>query len=135
MWPKRKNDYSDVGISGSYRRLFFLVWETFNAMRSISISVIRHKVFFKLFNFLYVRIESCYFVSWIAMISGTANRKIFVQTRDENIKTELVPFVFRSSVGVSVRIQEVRKKDDFRCSLFFSTFELIQMKTATKVSR
>jgi hypothetical protein len=35
----------------------------FNAMRSISISVVRREFFFFLLYFLYVRIESCHFVS------------------------------------------------------------------------
>ncbi len=44
----------------------------------------------------------------VARISKTANQKLFVQTRNENIETELVPFVFRSFVGVSVSLQEAR---------------------------
>ena len=71
----------------------------------------------------------------VAMNSITVHQKLFVQTRDENIEIELVPFVFRSFVGVSVRIQEARKKGDFPCILFISTFEIIKMRIATKVSR
>jgi hypothetical protein len=70
----------------------------------------------------------------VARISTTANQKIFVQTRDENIKSELVPFVFRSFVGVSIRLQEARKKGHFPCILFVSIFEIIKMKVARKVS-
>ena len=55
----------------------------------------------------------------VRMISRTESQNIVVQTRNENIEIELVPFVFRSFVGVSVRIQEARKKGDFQCILFF----------------
>ena len=71
----------------------------------------------------------------VAMNSRTARQKLFVQTRNENIEIELVPFVFRSFVGVFVRIQEARKKGDFQCILFFWTFEIIKIRIARKVSR
>jgi hypothetical protein len=71
----------------------------------------------------------------VAMNSRMAHQKLFVQTRNENIEIELVPFVFRSFVGLSVRIQEARKKGDFQCISFFSTFEIIKIRIARKVSR
>ncbi len=55
----------------------------------------------------------------VAMNSRTGHQQTLVQTRNENIEIELVPFVFRSFVGVFVRIQEARKKGDFQCILFF----------------
>jgi hypothetical protein len=39
-----------------------------------------------------------------AAISRTGSQKKCVQTRDENIKTELVPFVFQSFLAVFVRL-------------------------------
>ena len=47
------------------------------------------------------------------MISRTESQKIVVQTRNENIEIELDKSVFRSFVGVSVRLQGEQKKDDF----------------------
>ncbi len=49
----------------------------------------------------------------VVMISRTESQKIVVQTRNENIEIELDKSVFRSFVGVSVRLQGARKKDDF----------------------
>jgi hypothetical protein len=40
------------------------------------------------------------------MISGTEHQKIFVQTRDENIGSEFVPFAFRFLMGPSVPLGE-----------------------------
>ena len=71
----------------------------------------------------------------VAMISRTENQKIFVQTQDENIKTKLPPTFFKFFVDTSVYLQRVRQKGDFQCILLFSTFEIIKMRIATKVSR
>jgi hypothetical protein len=47
------------------------------------------------------------------MISGTEHLKIFVQMPDENIEIKPVPSVFRSFIGLSVRLQRARQKDGF----------------------
>jgi len=52
----------------------------------------------------------------IAVISGTEHQKTFIQTRDENIQTEFVPFFFA-------------------VKFVFSIFEIIKMRSARKVSR
>jgi hypothetical protein len=53
------------------------------------------------------------------MISRTESQEMVVQTRNENIETELDKSVFRSFVGVSVRLQEVQKKTIFIEDLVF----------------
>jgi hypothetical protein len=70
----------------------------------------------------------------VAMNSKTVHQKLFVQTRNENIEIELVPSIFRSFGGVSVRIREARKKGDFQCILFFWTFEIIKMRMQEKLA-
>jgi hypothetical protein len=66
------------------------------------------------------------------MISGTEHQKIFVQTRDENIETKFVPFGFEFLMGASIFLQRARQKGEFEC---ISTFEIIKMQPARKVSR
>jgi hypothetical protein len=81
--------------------------------------------------FLDVRILNLIFS--VAMISETEHQKIFVQMEDENMYVKPVPFVFRSFIELSVRLQRVRQKDDFSCRL--STLEIFKMKLPRKVSR
>jgi hypothetical protein len=71
----------------------------------------------------------------VVMTSRTESQKIFVQTQDENIKTKSPPSFFKFFVDPSVYLQRVRQKGDFQCILLFSTFEIIKMRIARKVSR
>ena len=54
--------------------------------------------------------------------------KIVIQTRIENIEIESTPFVFWFQLGGLIRLLEAPKKDDFLCTLFFLTVEIIKMK-------
>ncbi len=43
-------------------------------------------------------------------------------------------YIFFRNVGVSVYLLEARQKDDFRYFLLFSTYKIIQIRAARKVS-
>ena len=53
------------------------------------------------------------------MISRTTDRKILVQTRDESIKIELIPFLVKSFLEALVLLQICPEKDDFEVGLCF----------------
>jgi hypothetical protein len=55
--------------------------------------------------------------------------------RFTNIGMKLIPFVFKSKLGGSVRLQSAEEKGNFLRTSFFSTFEIIKTKTAEKVRR
>jgi hypothetical protein len=57
------------------------------------------------------------------MIAGTANQKLFVQTRDETVEIELLPFFFILYWELSFADKESDKKANFSMGLFFLTFK------------
>jgi hypothetical protein len=58
----------------------------------------------------------------VAMISRTANQKMIVETRDENIVIELIPFFFKSSIRGFVSKQIAPQKGKFLCTVLFFAF-------------
>ncbi len=78
----RRNDYS---FFANYSFLDILYSKLRTAYRS-RVKLEFHLVFS---SFFLSRRGFC-----VTMISGTEHQKIFVQTRDENIEPEFVPFVF-----------------------------------------
>ena len=110
----------------------FLVHQYSNQLRiafRTRARLVCHLVFFFLSRRTHQKLMFC-----VVMISRTECQKIVVQTRNENTEIELDKFVFRSFVGVSVRLQGAVQKGDFQCILLFSTFEIIKMRTARKLS-
>ncbi len=75
----------------------------------------RVKLEYHLVSFFLSRHTHKKFRFCVAMISGMEHQKIFVQTRNESIETESVPFAFRFLMEASVLLGESRQKRHFYC--------------------
>ncbi len=60
------------------------------------------------------------FAFCVAVISRMEHQKILVQTRDENMETEVLSSPFRYLMGASILLGQARRKGDFvLLTLFF----------------